>query len=168
MELSKACKQLIITDPFYGLFLLSLSKCYSDNVPTAGVCRNGIDCQLEVNKDFWYSLTDEQQLAILKHELMHICFKHLTMRESFANWDLFNIAADAEVNSYIEGLPDGCVDAAEFGLDYKKGTKFYYDNIKLPSHPNLASGNSSNNSSSGDSDNQSQKSSKNTKGDHST
>lgn len=137
MELSKACKQLIITDPFYGLFLLSLSKCYSDNVPTAGVCRNGIDCQLEVNKDFWYSLTDEQQLAILKHELMHICFKHLTMRESFSDFELFNYAADAEVNSYINNLPDGCIDAADFGLDYKMGTKYYYDN--LPKNPDFQS-----------------------------
>ena len=74
-----------MTDPFYGLFLLSLSKSYSDQVPTAGVSRNGIDCRLEVNKEFWDSLTDTQQLAILKHEVIHICFKHLTMRESFAD-----------------------------------------------------------------------------------
>lgn len=135
MELTKACKQLIMTDPFYGLFLLSLSKCYSDDVPTAGVRLRGIDCELAVNKGFWYSLTDDQQLAILKHELIHICFKHLTMQHEFADHDLFNIAADAEVNSYIQGLPDGCIDAAYYGLDYKKGTKYYYDNI--PKSPNF-------------------------------
>lgn len=157
-----------MTDPFYGLFLLSLSKSYSDQVPTAGVSRNGIDCRLEVNKEFWDSLTDTQQLAILKHEVIHICFKHLTMRESFADWELFNVAADAEVNSYITGLPDDAIDAADFGLDYKKGTKFYYDNIKISSQSNQSSGNASNDSGGKDSDTQNQKSSKNTKGDHST
>lgn len=134
MELTKACKQLIITNPFYGLFLLSLSKCYSDQVPTAGVGLRGIDCELLVNKKFWDSLTDNEQLAVLQHELMHICFKHLTMKDYFGDMDLFNIAADAEVNSYIDNLPEGCIDAADYNLDYKMGTKYYYDNI--PKSPN--------------------------------
>ena len=29
MDLIKACKQLVVKDPFYGLFLLSLNKYYS-------------------------------------------------------------------------------------------------------------------------------------------
>ena len=148
MELSKACKQLIITDPFYGLFLLSLSKCYSDDVPTAGVRLRGIDCELAVNKEFWDSLTDAQQIAILKHELLHICFKHLILQHDYPNHDHFNVAADAEVNSYISDLPSGCVDAAEFGLPYKMGTKYYYENIpksnnfqsNIPSFGNPESG----------------------------
>ena len=59
------------------------------------------------------------------------------MRESFSDFELVNYAADAEVNSYIDNLPDGCVDAAEFGLDYKMGTKYYYDN--LPKNPDFQS-----------------------------
>ena len=141
MELNKACKQLIITDPFYGIFLLSLNKSYSDQVPTAAVCRDGINCKLLVNKDFWNSLTDTQQLAILKHELMHICFKHITMHVDFDNTELFNIAADMEVNSYIDGLPDGHIDASNYGLGYKKGTKYYYNALKSQSSENQQSSN---------------------------
>lgn len=35
MDLIKACKQLVVKDPFYGLFLLSLNKYYSKEDATA-------------------------------------------------------------------------------------------------------------------------------------
>ena len=35
MDLIKACKQLVVKDPFYGLFLLSLNKYYSKDDATA-------------------------------------------------------------------------------------------------------------------------------------
>ena len=49
MELAKACKQLIVKDPFYGLFLLSLNKFYSDKIDTLGVQLNGINYELVIN-----------------------------------------------------------------------------------------------------------------------
>lgn len=63
---------------------------------------------------------------------MHLCFKHLTMGKSFSNHTKFNVAADAEVNSYIKHLPEGCIRAEMFGLETCKGTKYYYDNIPDP------------------------------------
>lgn len=130
MDLQRACKQLLIKSPFYGLFLLSLNKYFSnkDN-PTARVVRDGINCALEINSDFWSKLNDSQQLAILQHEIMHILFKHLFMFESFDDPSLFNYAADCEVNSYIENLPEGCVLAEKFGLENKMGTKYYYEKL---------------------------------------
>lgn len=52
MDLEKALKKLIYKDPFYGLFLLSLDKQYSEEVPTAAVARNGINCRLLINKQY--------------------------------------------------------------------------------------------------------------------
>lgn len=129
MELAKACKQLIVKDPFYGLFLLSLNKFYSDKIDTLGVQLNGINYELVINPIYWKSLTDEEQLGVLKHELLHIAFKHLLMRESFSNKKLFNIAADIEVNQYIEVLPDGVctLQSIDPMLPPKAGTKYYYE-----------------------------------------
>ena len=69
MDLEKALKKLIYKDPFYGLFLLSLDKQYSEEVPTAAVARNGINCRLLINKDYWNTLDDEEQLFVLRHEV---------------------------------------------------------------------------------------------------
>ena len=49
---SKTSKNLIFDEPFYGLFLVGLNKVYRDDIPTAGVSKNGIGVQLTINSDF--------------------------------------------------------------------------------------------------------------------
>lgn len=97
MQLIKACKELLIIQPFYGLFLLNLRKEIVDNnhpVKTAAVGPNGINFTLYVNNDFWNKLIDLEQLAVLQHELMHICFMHLTEDFKCDNPHNMNIAMD--------------------------------------------------------------------------
>ena len=141
LTIPKAIRKLLIKEPFYGLFLLSLNKYFDDTIKTACVKRNGINVELAINEKFWNSLSDEAELAVLEHEVLHLVNKHLTMQESFANKDHFNIAADAEVNSYIENLPPDCIKAENYGLPPMCGTKFYYENIpedkKNPPPPTL-------------------------------
>ena len=102
MDLEKALKKLIYKDPFYGLFLLNLDKQYSTEVPTAAVARNGINCRLLINKEYWDSLDDEEQVFILKHECAHIMFKHMFLYEDLSNHQIANIAHDIEVNQWID------------------------------------------------------------------
>ena len=127
MRLDKAFKQLLMKRPFYGLFALSLSKRVTDRIPTLAVCRKGINCELLVNEKFWETLSDDEQIAVLQHELMHICMKHITMQDSFANHKMFNIAADAEINGYIENLPESAIKASQFGMEDGLGTRAYYE-----------------------------------------
>ena len=134
MDLDRAVKTLLIREPFYGLFLLNLNRYYGDKCDTACVCRNGINTELCVNKEFWDTLSDDEQLAILRHELGHILFKHITSSEYFGDHNKFNKAADLEVNSYIPVLQkDPYYYPARFNLENNKGTKFYYE--KLPDEP---------------------------------
>lgn len=130
MDLQAACKKLLIKEPFYGLFLLGLNKYYGNKCPTACVCRNGINTELCVNKEFWDKQDDETQLGILKHELGHIIFKHMFMWEFFGDKEKLNMATDCEVNSYIPVLQKDpyCYPAA-FNLEDKKGSKYYYEHI---------------------------------------
>ena len=135
MDLDRAVKTLLIREPFYGLFLLNLNRYYGDKCDTACVCRNGINTELCVNKKFWDTLSDDEQLGVLKHELSHILFKHITSSEYFGDHDKFNKAADLETNSYIPVLQkDPYYYPARFNLGNNKGTKFYYEN--LPDEPN--------------------------------
>ena len=131
-KLARACKSLILREPFYGLFLIGLNKKIRKDVPTAGVSKNGIGIQLSINPDFFMGLPDEHQIGLLKHELLHVSFGHLMMRDSYPNKKLFNIAADLEINQYIDRsmLPEGglTLDSfAELKLPKKAGTKKYYD-----------------------------------------
>ena len=83
-ELSQIGKQLMFSEPFYGIFLSTLNKVTRKDIPTAGVCLHGINYQLVINEDFWNSLsTDKKKVGLLKHELLHICFGHLEDKDDF-------------------------------------------------------------------------------------
>lgn len=135
MEVEKVFKRLLIKDPFYGLFCLSLPKVVTRKVPTLCVTQQGINCQLNINPDFWEQHTDDEQLALIKHELGHICLQHMFLYDSFQNKEVLNMAADCEVNSYIENLPAGACTASSISakigkpLENGMGTKNYYEAI---------------------------------------
>lgn len=131
-QLSKATKTLILEEPFYGLFLVGLNKVYIKSIPTAGVSKHGIGVQLAINPDFFLELSNEHRIGLVKHELLHISFGHLVMRDMYQDKKLFNIAADIEINQYISHnyLPEGGLTLQSFPeleLPEKAGTKKYYD-----------------------------------------
>ena len=127
MEIEKAFKRLLIKQPFYGLFALSLPKRETQTIPTLCVAKKGINCELLINPDFWKEHTDDEQIALLTHELSHIALQHMFICDSFNDPKLFNICADIEVNSYIENLPNSAMKASNFGLEEGQGTKYYYE-----------------------------------------
>jgi predicted metal-dependent peptidase len=133
-DVSRIGKQLIIKEPFYGIFLSTLNKVIRTDLDTAGVSKSNINYQLAINPEFWGSLdNDNKKIGLLKHELLHIAFNHLLDRGNFPNHQLHNIAADIEINQYIEPqyypadnllLPSTF---PELNLPLKAGTKKYYE-----------------------------------------
>lgn len=139
MQLIKACKELLIQQPFYGLFMLNLRKEIVDNdhsVKTAAVGPNGVNFTLYVNKTFWEGLTDNEQIAVLTHKVMHICFFHLTDEFKADNPYNMNIAEDVSINQLITGLPGGCVTLQSLSkilgkkLEPNRGSWYYYREIE--------------------------------------
>jgi len=131
-KLAKTSKTLILEEPFYGLFLVGLNKTFRNDIPTAGVSKHGIGVQLAVNPEFFNGLSLEHSVGLLKHELLHISFGHLVMRDLYSDKKLFNIAADLEINQYIPAnyLPEGGLTLdtfPELKLPIKAGTKTYYE-----------------------------------------
>ena len=133
-SLAKASKELMLKEPFYGLFLIGLNKLWGNRVPTAGVCKHNINYQLIINEEFWESLSPEHHIGLLKHELLHIAFFHLTIHDDFKDKKLANIAMDLEINQYIDSmyLPDGgcTIDNEMFApmnLPKKVGCREYYN-----------------------------------------
>ena len=64
--------------------------------------------------------------------LLHISFGHLLSRDRYADKKLFNIAADLEINQYIDPdyLPEGGITMDSFpelDLPERAGTNEYYE-----------------------------------------
>lgn len=134
-QLAKTAKDLILAEPFYGMFLIMLNKVWRKTVPTAGVSLNGINYQLAINEEFWDSLPMIQHRGLLKHELLHIGFMHITDFNHLSDKKLANVAMDLEINQYIDKswLPPGGMHLdtfPELNLEPKKGTKYYYDKLQ--------------------------------------
>lgn len=149
-SLAKISKGLMFDEPFYGLLLLMLNKVWRKDMPTAGVSKNGINFQLAIGEDYWNSLTDPYKKGLLKHELLHIALFHLMLRDSYTDLKLYNIAADMEINQYINSdwLPTSDISIEEYEVkyipifkklsdDFKSGVitkeKYREEELKLPS-----------------------------------
>jgi predicted metal-dependent peptidase len=131
-QVAKTTKTLIFTEPFYGLFLIGINKQYSERIPTAGVSKQGIGVQLTINPEFYNELSEDHRFGLIKHELLHIAFGHLLLRDLYSDHKLFNIAADLEINQYIleSKLPNGGLLLSSFpelNLPQRAGTKKYYE-----------------------------------------
>lgn len=131
--LSKATKELMLKEPFYGLFLIMMNKVWRTDLDTAGVSKHGINVQLAINPTFWGNLSQEYRVGILKHEILHVAFQHLLLRDSYKNHKLFNIAADLEINQFIDKayLPGGNYpDKKTYEDDIKMFTDTIKDNLE--------------------------------------
>lgn len=135
--LTKTTIQLILKEPFYGHFLTGLVKAFSEKVDTLAVSVSlGEGLKLWVNPNYWKSLKDQPELqyGLLKHEVLHIVFKHLLSIRQYENKRIFNIAADLVVNQYIsqKRLPPGAITLALFpDLNLKMGASvaYYYSRL---------------------------------------
>ena len=149
MKIEKAYKKLLVENPFYGLFLLGLSKVIDKSVETACVRKRGINCELVINPEYWETQNDIQQLNLIQHEIYHIVFQHMFMTPFFKNHEVLNVAADCEVNSYLQNLDDTWIIPSMFNAEPKLGTKVYYDIIMSQTPPPLSQKDGSDNSSNG-------------------
>jgi len=134
-EVVKHSKKLMFDEPFYGLMLIGMNKELSERIDTACVTRDNINTKLMVNPEFWATLDESTKTGVLKHELLHIAFFHLLNMDNFPDRKLHNVAADLEINQYIEdkykgekwdGLEIHKEPFAKLNLEPKQGTKYYY------------------------------------------
>jgi predicted metal-dependent peptidase len=146
-DIAKHSKTLMFKEPFYGLFLIGLNKEISNAVGTACVAKDGINTKLVISPKFWETISDKCKVAVLKHELLHIAFKHLQMFDLYENKELLNVAADLEINQYIdkefkdntwEGLEIDGKMFIDLKLPEKAGTRKYYELLdkEIKQNPN--------------------------------
>jgi predicted metal-dependent peptidase len=136
-QVSKTTIQLILKEPFYGHFFTGLLKEVTDKIPTMAVGSTANKMvKLYVNPNFWTEVlsTPEYRYGVLKHEILHIVFKHILTGKQYPNKRIFNIAADIVVNQFIEKkqLPEGAIlleHFAELNLEINKDVGYYYEKL---------------------------------------
>ena len=106
-ELGRTIVTLLLKEPFYGHLLSGLVRRISDDVPTAAVALTPKGPELIVNPLFFIKeLKTKERVAVIKHEALHIIFRHLYRKpKKNADLKLFNIASDLVVNQLIEPWP---------------------------------------------------------------
>jgi predicted metal-dependent peptidase len=146
-ELARCSITLLLAEPFFAHILGAVTRIITDEVETMGVAISTGRPQLYVCPRFLLKdlRAESARVAVLKHEILHLLFKHPLRDKPGWNPDISNLAADLVVNQYIGNwkLPAGAVtiDAIqelypglelEAGMDldyyYKKLMSFVSDN----------------------------------------
>jgi predicted metal-dependent peptidase len=136
-ELSRWIIKLLIDEPFYAHFLGQVSRVISKDVTetaAVGLRQNAI--YLFINPEFFLTKlkTLEERVAIIKHEVLHLVFKHLYRHKSNWNAHTANIAADIVVNQYVSPwpLPEGAILLEQFSvlnLKPEETIEYYYSKL---------------------------------------
>ena len=137
-EISKCTVELIRNEPFFGHILGGMQRHFTESVDTLAVGLRGDAIQLMVNPHFLLKeLTKaENRVAVLKHEVLHIVFKHVFRNKSLSHDPLlWNLATDLVVNQYVAPyhLPEGAILLTTFpdlGLNPGDTADNYYAALK--------------------------------------
>lgn len=112
---------------FYKDLLESFEITEDTTIGTAGVSYNEYsdNIVLYINPKFFNSLTFNQQIAILTHEIQHITNYHL-VRGLDKDMFIYNMGADIAINQFIKYLPKGCLKPTK-QMNKKESAEYYYN-----------------------------------------
>lgn len=144
-EISKTSIHLMLKETFYGHFFTGILKDVSEKTRSIATnIANKQTIQLIVNPQYWdqnlnvpfnEQKTKEIRYGAIKHQILHIVFKHALRYNDFGDKKIFSIAADLTVNQYIEDhqLGDQAIkidDFKDFSLQGGQGIDYYYQKLK--------------------------------------
>jgi predicted metal-dependent peptidase len=135
MRMRDAMLHLLLKQPFYGYVAASVTPAESDDVETIRMI-NDSALKLIYNKQWYESISNENAIGVVIHELLHIILLHSYRRESREKL-LWTIACDMAVNEHISAdlLPKGSVTVEVIAKEIReripkfKSAEFYYEVI---------------------------------------
>lgn len=92
---------------------------------------------LDLSKESDKLLLQQRRAAVIKHEILHCIFHHMSRGRDFGNPTLANFAADFVVNSNIDPniLGKPFLYPQDFGMPKDKSMDWYYQNYPIEDHP---------------------------------
>lgn len=145
-EVTNACIRLMMAEPFYGHFFQGVAREVHERVATMAIGITGNRIKLHINPRFWRErLTSEDlQYGLVKHEILHVVFKHIFRSREFSHQPVFNVACDLVVNQYIKKsqLPEDHIHLDLFPtleLLPEMHSDYYYEKL-IALHEKMTSG----------------------------
>lgn len=133
-EISKAAFSLLLSEPFYAHVLAGMPRLISEEIKTMGVAWSGQQINLVINpKYFNEDMGAKQRVAMIKHEVLHVTFRHL-FRKTGCNRKIYDIASDLVVNQLVEPwpLPEDAFtldDFPDLNLKPDQTLDYYYNHL---------------------------------------
>lgn len=128
--LEKVTIRLLQTNIFYASLLSQMRKIeatgeLAKQIPTEAVAIKNGRIEFYYNPKFLETLTVDEAVGVLEHELKHVVLGHLTrMRDEYReNSQLANICQDMNANRGIPKLPKGACTVETISQSYNKGGK---------------------------------------------
>lgn len=135
-ELTGATCALVVNEPFFGHFFSGILKEVHQGVNTLGIGPAGNQVKLYINPQFWTEELRSLDLrkGLLKHEILHLVFKHIFRNQDIKRKDIYNVACDLVVNQYIRinQLPEDRVHLGLFpdlALESDREAEYYYGRL---------------------------------------
>ena len=139
-EVTRTSIALLLKEPYYAHIFSALSKeivAPEHHLKTLAVGLINSSPVLYVNSHFWdnFLVEKEYRYGVVKHEVLHIIFKHLLVDTKNKDQRLVNIAMDLVVNQYIlrSNLPEESIfleTFPELNLEEERTWKYYYEILK--------------------------------------
>jgi predicted metal-dependent peptidase len=140
-ELARTGVDLLLREAFFAHLFSAINKeivTTGHEVDTLAVGMGSAGTfTLYVNAEFWDTVLTqpEHRLGVVKHEMLHLVFRHLFVREPALDPLLLNIAFDLVVNQYIDRsqLPTDSIfleSFADLGLLEGQTWFYYYQKIE--------------------------------------
>jgi predicted metal-dependent peptidase len=119
---------------FFSLVLDSCNVIANKDIPTACIgFDKDLNVKIQINLDFFDTLTEKERNAVIEHELMHFLSGHLARFGT--NKKIDNICMDFAINQQISFLPSDCINSEKFqeitnrnltSDDRNKNFEYYY------------------------------------------
>ncbi|MFK7998764.1 MAG: VWA-like domain-containing protein [Polyangiales bacterium] len=98
----QASRTLLVREPFYGHLLVGLNKRAADMQCLVRLAPSARQVLFEVNAPRWIEASNEQRLAALRHELVHLILRHPLRAKEKRNAQVWGMACDLVVNQLVD------------------------------------------------------------------
>ena len=95
-NVNKIRNKTLVKYPYFGTITTNVTFHEDNSIPTA--CTDGFD--IYYSTEFMNSLTVDQQVFVIAHEISHIAFNHINRRVD-KDPEIWNIATDAVINAFL-------------------------------------------------------------------
>jgi predicted metal-dependent peptidase len=138
-EVTRTSISLLLKEPFYSHFFSALNKEVVQPGSVTKTMAVGLRERIHtlyINPDFWdnFLTSKDHRYGVVKHEILHIVFKHTLENDKSIDRHVANIAMDIVVNQYIDKLllPAESIfieDFPELNFEKDHSWRYYYHKL---------------------------------------